>query len=88
MFCTYHNSVHLLLGFRLLESELASLTTPAKCGYYIQVLRESIWPDGQLAGSETVVSESKKEMTRQLARQRVYDYLPGSYIVQPVGLVY
>ncbi|XP_071956375.1 uncharacterized protein [Antedon mediterranea] len=63
---------------KLLEDVVNELVNEGMCARYIQLIRQALWPNGQLISKRnTPKTDEEKEHSRQLAFQRVKEFMPG-----------
>ncbi|CAG5122524.1 unnamed protein product [Candidula unifasciata] len=64
---------------RYLENSISSLTSEPQLVSYIKLLRETIWPQGQLwSNSHTVKTEDQRAATTEKAKQCLINFFPVS----------
>ena len=61
---------------------MADLTTSERFQHYIHLLRDTLWPGGELvSGTSSVRTEQQKEITKQQARSCIIQFFPGKFLI-------
>ncbi|BFZ21063.1 hypothetical protein BsWGS_24102 [Bradybaena similaris] len=64
---------------RYLENTISSLTSELQLVSYIKILRETIWPEGQLwSNTHTLRTDDQRAATREKAKQCLINFFPVS----------
>lgn len=65
------------LNPRQLKDTVEWLVSEQMLIYYIQLLKDSMWPDGELAEPLPQRTEEQKHFNRMLAKQKLLEGMPG-----------
>ena len=49
--------------------------------YYLNLFRESFWPDGKLAEAQPPRSDEEKLHTRMMAKEKLLENIPGKITI-------
>lgn len=72
-------SYSLYWQFRWLRDQITDLTSEQMCVKYLQLLRRTVWPDGELfEGGRPVKTDRQKAATKEQARRCLAQFFPGS----------
>ncbi|XP_072029008.1 uncharacterized protein [Amphiura filiformis] len=69
---------------RWIGEQIESLVSEQWCAYYLTLIQDAIWPNGQLIDSTVARTDEEKEHMRKEALQCLIDILPG-YLQQVIG---
>ncbi len=66
---------------RWIKTQIESLVSEQWCAYYLTLIQDAIWPNGELIGSTKKRTDEEKEKMKQDALQCLIDILPGKQTV-------
>ena len=69
---------------RFVRSELDLAFTPERCTYYIQLITDTLWPEGVLDTNVYEPSPEQCKVTREQAKRCLQNFFPGNTVISKI----